>query len=145
MSPREHDSEDLEKIRRLEDRAAESRLMEAIGEHSIKCRDEGPLCAVAEKVDKLRTASARQNGILAFLTVVGPIVLGLLLNNSANSRLQKQIDTAADVARVLKDLQEAARHSELTPGTVHQADTRIAVQHTPWPPPAWHGLPLGGR
>ena len=131
MGLRDHDSEDLEKIRQLEGRAAESRLMEAIGEHAQKCRDEGPLCKVEEKVDKLRTASARQNGVLAFLIVVGPVVLGLFLNNSANSRLQKQIDTAADVARVLKDLQDASHHSELAPGTVHQSDTRIANVNTP--------------
>ena len=138
MTQREHDSGDLAELARLREDKAKNEALQMVYDHKEWCIKEGPLAALKsqvaaqnEKVDKLQTSSTRQNAVLGFLTVVGPIVLGLLLNSSSNSRLQKQIDVAADVARTLKDLQDATHHSELTPGTVHQSDTRIANIHTP--------------
>jgi hypothetical protein len=82
---------------------------EEVHAHADHCRDEGPLCVVAEKVDKLRVSSYRQNGALAFLAIIGPLLLGLWLNSRSDDRLQRQIDVAADVARQLKAVQDSAR------------------------------------
>ena len=97
-----------ERIRRLSRNEVRPLLREAIAKHASECEHEGPLCVVAAKVDVLRISSYKQNAVLAFLAVVMPIVLGIWLNNRANDRLSQQLSVAADVARQLKAVQDAA-------------------------------------
>ena len=106
-TPRPEDS--TETIRRISRQEAKSVVKEYVSGHADYCRDEGPLCKVADKVDSLRTSSSRQNGALAILTLLGPIVLGLWLNSRANDRLSQQLNVAADVARQLKAVQDATK------------------------------------
>lgn len=98
-----------ETIRRLARNEARPIARDEMREHAYECEHKGPLCSVSEKVDRLRASSSRQNGALALLTLLGPIILGIWLNSRANDRLTQQMQVAADVARQLKAVQDAAK------------------------------------
>ena len=101
--------ESSERIRRLSRAESRPLIRSAISAHADHCRDEGPLCSVSKQVDRLRVSSYRQNGALALLTLLGPIVLGIWINSRANDRLSQQLNVAADVARQLKAVQDASK------------------------------------
>jgi hypothetical protein len=86
---------------------------EAMRDHADFCRDEGPLCSVAEKVDQLRTSFNRWAGAMALVCVLLPVGIALWSNRAAETRatesLRKTIEAAAEVAKQLKAVQEA-RH-----------------------------------
>lgn len=103
--------------------------------HEGRCRDPGgPLCNVEqkvktldEKVDKIGTLVTRGMAIVSLLVFAAPIGTALWLNQRSNSRaadsLRETINAAAEVAKQLKAVQDAARsgHTQLEP----VRDTRL--------------------
>ena len=107
LAPSPDDS--TERMRRVARDVAKPIAKELVRDHSDHCREKGSLCQVAAQVDKLRSVSSRQNGALAVLTLLGPIILGIWLNSRANDRLSQQLSAAADVAAKLKAVQDATK------------------------------------
>jgi hypothetical protein len=116
-----------ETMRRLARNEARPIVRNAISDHADQCEHEGPLCAVAakvedveKKIDLVITTLAERRGadrVWALVRAAGGAValavLGFTLNHFAARRsensVRQTIEAAADVARQLKAVQDATR------------------------------------
>jgi hypothetical protein len=77
----------------------------------------GGLHELGIKIDtvKLDVTRALAKGavVVSLLTIAIPVAMALWSNSRANDRLQKQVDIAADVAKHLKEFQDAAESGPL--------------------------------
>jgi hypothetical protein len=116
-----HSSPSTEKMWSISKEAATGIVDHKILKHASECEHEGPLCTVAKTVDALRVTVIRGTAMLAFVVVALPIALSLWNNHMASARaedsLRKTIEAAANVAKELKAVQDAARigHTMIMP------------------------------
>lgn len=106
-------SESSETIRRLARMEAKPIARQEVAEHSDHCTNEGALYSVAKIVDNLRVTIVRWGAVFGFILVLLPIGIAWYSNREADNRasesLRKTIDAAAEVARQLKAIQDAAK------------------------------------
>jgi hypothetical protein len=99
-------SESSETIRRLARMETRPIVDKSITEHAENC-------PIAKIVDGIRVTIIRWGAVLGLIVVLLPIGIAWYSNREADTRatesLRKTIDAAADVARQLKAVQEAAR------------------------------------
>ena len=86
-----------------------------IAQHELECmRPGGGLYLLGEKVDALRVTDIKGKLLMSAAIVLIPVGLAIWTNIRSNDRLAKQIEVAAEVAKQLKAVQEAAKgHSEM--------------------------------
>ena len=99
--------ESTETIRRLARQETRPIVKDAVRDHADYCEHEGPLCSVAKKVDDLRVSDIKGKVLMSVAIVCIPVAMGLWTNSRNNERLKQEIETAAEVARHLKALQDA--------------------------------------
>jgi hypothetical protein len=124
-TPRPSD-ESSERIRRIVRQEAKPMVKNEVRDHADYCKDEGPLCSVAAKVDEVLKTMAEKRGADRVWAIgraaggaVALAVLGFTLNYFAAKRsesvVRDTVQAAADVAKQLRAVQEAARTGHVAP------------------------------
>jgi hypothetical protein len=89
---------------------AEKVFDEKLPQHKLDCMQPGGgLHELGQKVDQLRVTDIKGKVLVSLLVVLIPLGIAWWNNSKSNERLQKQIETAADVAKQLKIVQDVAK------------------------------------